>query len=291
MMDSIGPIRVLVLETEAQILANARAALEGDHRLVLVATVSDQTSLLDKLGSTYAHVAVIDIAGLRGDVGPAVHEILAHAPECCVIVTGSNVAPGVVSRAVTAGARGFLLKPYQPEDFVSTIRDAYVNFQDLRRLQRIERVPGTTSRPGAVIAVYSPNGGVGCTTLATLRMADRVILVTTPELPALRNLRRVMSATGLLLQDDRTILVANRVPGKAGISLSEIEKGLGRSIAATIPSEGVGITEAINRGMSILDERARAKAGGSYRKLADLVAVGLEPAAVSRARRAVPATS
>ena len=100
-----------------------------------------------------------------------------------------------------------------------------------------------------------------------------------------------MSATGLLLQDDRTILVANRVPGKAGISLNEIEKGLGRSIAATIPSEGVGITDAINRGMSIFDERARAKAGGSYRKLADLVAVGLEPAAVNRARRSVPATS
>ena len=167
MMDSIGPIRVLVLETEPQIIANARAALEGDNRLVLVGAVNDQASLLDKLGSTYAHVAVIDIAGLHGDVGPAVHEILAHAPECCVIVTGSNVAPGVVSRAVTAGARGFLLKPYQPEDFVSTIRDAYVNFQELRRLQRIERVPGTTSRPGAVIAVYSPKGGVGCTTIAT----------------------------------------------------------------------------------------------------------------------------
>jgi pilus assembly protein CpaE len=127
-------------------------------------------------------------------------------------------------------------------------------------------------------------------TLATLRMADRVILVTTPELPALRNLRRVMSATGLLLQDERTVIVANRVPGKAGISLSEIERGLGRSIAATIPSEGVGITEAINRGMSILDERARAKAGGSYKKLADLIALGLEPAAVSRARQSAPAT-
>ncbi|MEK6227454.1 MAG: AAA family ATPase [Chloroflexota bacterium] len=405
MMDPIGPIRVLVLETEPQFIANARAALEGDTRMVLVGSVTDHASLLDKVGSTYANVAVVDIAGLRGDVGPAVHEILAQAPECCVIVTGSNVAPGVVSRAVTAGARGFLLKPYQPEDFVGTIRDAYLNFQELRRLQRIERTPGTTSRPGAVIAVYSPKGGVGCTTiatnlavclarrsgkstvalvdldlqfgdigialdlksansvadllahvdsidqqlvdevfvrhtsgvrallapdnlasvptidpdrvarvvdqlrphfqyivcdlwssleeltLATLRMADRIILVTTPELPALRNLRRVMSATGLLLQDDRTILVANRVPGKAGVSLSEIERGLGRSIAATIPSEGVGITEAINRGMSMLDDRARAKAGASYKRLADLIAVGLEPAAVGRAHRSVPAAA
>jgi len=127
-------------------------------------------------------------------------------------------------------------------------------------------------------------------TLATLRMADRVILVTTPELPALRNLRRVMSATGLLLQDERTLLVANRFPGKAGISADEMERGLGRPITATIPSEGVGITEAINRGISILDERARAKAGGSYRRLAQIIVHGLEPAAQARGRRPVQAT-
>src|SRR5436309_11840972 len=404
MMDGIGPIRVLVLETEPEAANHARDALSGDERMLLVGTVTDQGSLLDKLGATYAQVAVVDLAGLRGEVGPAVREILSRAPECCVIVTGANVAPGIVSHAVTAGARGFLLKPYQPEDFVATVREAYVNFQELRRLQRIDRTPGVTTRPGAVIAVYSPKGGVRCTTIAinlavalarrggkssvglvdldlqfgdigialdvksansvaellnhvdsidqqlvdevfvkhasgvrvllapdnlatvpaidpdrvarvvdqlrphfqyivcdlwssleeltlgTLRMADRIILVTTPELPALRNLRPAMSAAGLLLQDERTLLVANRVPGKAGIGLAEIERGLGRSIAATIPSEGIGITEAINRGISILDERARAKAGGSYRKLADLIATGLEPAAISRARPSVPAT-
>ena len=121
MIDSIGPIRVLIMEPEPQFVASAKAALEGNTRMVLVGAVTDHASLLDKLGSTYAHVTVIDIAGLRGDVGPAVHDILAQAPECCVIVTGSNVAPGVVSRAVTAGARGFLLKPYQPDDFVPAV--------------------------------------------------------------------------------------------------------------------------------------------------------------------------
>ena len=100
-----------------------------------------------------------------------------------------------------------------------------------------------------------------------------------------------MAATGLLLQDDRTLLVANRVPGKAGIGLGEIERGLGRAIAATIPSEGVGITEAINRGISIFDDRARAKSGGSYKKLAELIVHGLGPAALGQTgRRPVPAT-
>ena len=99
-----------------------------------------------------------------------------------------------------------------------------------------------------------------------------------------------MSATGLLLQDDRTLIVANRVPGKAGIGVSEIQKGLGRPLAATIPSEGVGITEAINRGISMLDERARAKSAGSYRKLAEVIVHGLEPTSVTRAGRRVVAT-
>ena len=389
MIDTIGPIRVLLLETEADATSHARAALAHDDRLQLIGAVTDQASLIDKLIATYAQVAVVDLSGLRGEIGAAIHEILTRAPECCIIVTGSNAAPVTVSRAVTAGARGFLLKPYQPEDLVNTIRDAYTNLRELRRLQRVERAP-SAGRPGVVIAVYSPKGGVGCTTiatnlavalahrskasvglidldlqfgdigvaldlksansvadllnhvdaidsslvdevfvrhasgvrallapdnlalvpsidpdrvarvvdelrphfqylvcdlwssleeltLATLRMADRIVLVTTPELPALRNLRRVIAATGLILQDDRTVLVANRVPGKVGIGVPEIERSLGRSVVATIPSEGVGITEAINRGISMLDERARAKSGNSYRKLADIIVHGLEP--------------
>src|SRR5439155_13344679 len=166
MIENIGPIRVLLLETEASATNSARAALARDERLHLVGTVSDQPSLIDKLVATYAQVAVVDLSGLRGEIGAAVHEILARAPECCVIITGANAAPGIVSRAVTAGARGFLLKPYQPEDLVNTIRDAYTSLQELRRLQRVDRAPGGV-KPGVVIAVYSPKGGVGCTTIAT----------------------------------------------------------------------------------------------------------------------------
>lgn len=398
MTEGIGPIRVLLLEPDAAAASLARETLARDDHMVLVGVVADQSALLDKLGSTYAQVAVVDLGSLRGDIGPAVRDILARMPESCVIVTGANAAPGVISSAVTAGARGFILKPYEPDDFIATIRDAYVNLQELRRLQRIERAPGTGGRPGTVISVYSPKGGVGCTTiatnlavalaqrkgatvaildldlqfgdvgvaldlrsansiadlldhvdaidrglidevfvkhvsgvrallapeslavvpsidpdrvariidqlrphfqfivcdlwssleeltLATLRLSDRILVVTTPELPALRNIRRVSAATGLLLEDERTLLVANRVPGKAGVSIGDIEKGLGRPIAATIASDGVGITQAINRGISMLDDRSRARAGKSYRKLADLIVRGLEPGAGRLDRR------
>ena len=44
MTEGIGPIRVLLLETEPDAAAHVREALAGDDRVHLVATVADQTA-------------------------------------------------------------------------------------------------------------------------------------------------------------------------------------------------------------------------------------------------------
>jgi pilus assembly protein CpaE len=107
-------------------------------------------------------------------------------------------------------------------------------------------------------------------TLGMLRTADQVVLVTTPELPSLKNIRRVIAAT-TLLADERTHIVLNRHPGKAGVSIADVEKNLGRRVSSTIPSEGIGVTDAINQGISMFDSRARVRASQSYMRLADAV--------------------
>ena len=111
--------------------------------------------------------------------------------------------------------------------------------------------------------------------IGTLRAADRVVLVTTPEVPSLRHLRRVMNATGPLLSNDRTIIVANRAPSKVGVSVPEIERSLGMPVAAQIPSDGVGVTKAINEGMSVMDPRANLRVARAFRELADTIAKDL----------------
>jgi MinD-like ATPase involved in chromosome partitioning or flagellar assembly len=96
-------------------------------------------------------------------------------------------------------------------------------------------------------------------------------LVTTPELPALKNLRRAITATEPLLLDERTQVVLNRHPGKVGVSLADVERNLGRRVSATIPSEGIGMTDAINQGISFFDSRARVRSSRSYTKLAETI--------------------
>jgi pilus assembly protein CpaE len=375
------PLSLVALEADAKASLAVRDA-SSNGELSLVATVADLASLVTAVATHRPALALVDLAFTGQDVAVAVRSVLAAAPECCVVVTGTDASPAVISRAVSAGARTFILRPFTGAELVTTLREAHANLAEIRRMQRGE-LPGRRER-GAIVAVYSPKGGVGCTTIATnlavalarrtkkpvaivdldlqfgdvgvaldlrgansiidlvehsesidaalideifvrhesgiralvapenialvesvdphrvvqaldrlrehfayivcdlwssldeltlstLRAADRIALVTTPELPSLKNVRRAIAATTPLLLDERTQIVLNRHPGKVGVSVADVERNLGRSVSATIPSEGIGMTDAINQGISFFDTRARVRASRSYTKLAETI--------------------
>jgi pilus assembly protein CpaE len=379
-MTTANAVSLLALETDPTALRAIRtAAVDGWITLLGIAT--DLATFLPVVSERRPGVVLLDLAHAGSDVGSTVRTVLSLSPESCVVVTGADVTPATISRAVSAGARGFILRPFEASDLAATIRDAHTNLAELRRLQRGD-LPAAHNR-GMIITVYSPKGGVGCTTIATnlavalstrskrrvavvdldlqfgdvgvaldlrsansvvdliaheeqldasvvedvfvrhesgvhvlvapehvgmadsadpvrivraidalrdhfayivcdlwsslddltlgmLRTADQVVLVTTPELPSLKNIRRVIAAT-TLLADERTHIVLNRHPGKAGVSIADVEKNLGRRVSSTIPSEGIGVTDAINQGISMFDSRARVRASQSYMRLADAV--------------------
>ncbi|HVD31508.1 MAG TPA: AAA family ATPase [Methylomirabilota bacterium] len=371
-------VTLVALESDRTALSAMRAAT-ADGQMTLLGCVDNLPALLDIVAEKHPAVVLIDLSETESEPSMAVRAVLGASPESCVVVTGADVSPAVISRAVSAGARGFILRPFAHEELANTIRDAHGNFAELRRLQRGDSPSG--NRRGTIIAVYSPKGGVGCTTIATnlsvalatrsklpvalidldlqfgdvgvsldlrsansvidlvtheeeidaefiddvfvkhesgvralvspdhvgsaetanperivhaveelrdhfafvvcdlwsslddltlgmLRSADHIVLVTTPEVPALKNIRRVLGAT-TLLNDERTQIVLNRHPGKVGVSIADVERNLGRRVSATIPSEGIGVTDAINQGISMFDSRARVRASRSYLRLAE----------------------
>jgi len=381
-----GGFALVALEADSLAAATIRDAA-GESNISPVSIVADLATLIRTVESEKPALVILDLAQIGPDPAASVRSVLGAAPESCVIVTGADAPPRLISRAVSAGARAFLLRPFTSLELAATLRDTHRDFAEIRRLQRGD-APRDSAR-GTLIAVYSPKGGVGCTTiatnlavalasrnrrrvalvdldlqfgdvgvaldvrtansivdlvahtedaddamlqdifvrhasgvrvlaapdniaavesvdperivraldmlrdhfdviicdlwssldeltLATLKIADRIVLVSTPELPSLKNLRRVIAATAPLLGDERTQIVLNRHPGKAGVSIADVEKNLGREVSATIASEGIGITEAINQGISFFDSRAKVRVSRSYLKLAD--AVVSEPA-------------
>ena len=76
-----------------------------------------------------------------------------------VVVIGEPADASLLSRAVRAGARSLLVRPYEAEELVSVIREVAERSDT--------RTPATAGGSAVVTAVYSPKGGAGATTVAT----------------------------------------------------------------------------------------------------------------------------
>src|SRR4051812_44308565 len=107
--------------------------------------------------------------------GIATAEQLAiKAPTSAIIMMSVQGEPDYLRRAMLAGAREFLVKPFSSDELAASIRQVHQ-----RERQKLDRVAGTlpqmpvpgTVAPqrrgnGKVVTFFSPKGGVGRTTLA-----------------------------------------------------------------------------------------------------------------------------
>jgi pilus assembly protein CpaE len=106
-----------------------------------------------------------------------------------------------------------------------------------------------------------------------LQKADDVLVVTTPEVPALRNTKSFLEhITRNELTRGRITLVLNRFPSVNGIALQDVQKHLRYPVGANIPSEGQPITHSVNRGVPIVMAQPHSWASQSLLRLAAYVA-------------------
>jgi len=119
-------------------------------------------------------VIVMDI-NMPGMDGVAAAEIISQRlPTSPIIMMSVHGEAEQLKRSISAGAREFLVKPFSADEFATTIRQVFE-----RELSRREQVtaalpPMPVSTISAedlgehqVIAVFSPKGGAGRTTIAT----------------------------------------------------------------------------------------------------------------------------
>ncbi len=115
-------------------------------------------------------------------------------------------------------------------------------------------------------------------TCAAIRQSDRLAIVITPELPAIRNaLRCIEYLTSLHYPEDNIDIVLNRYAKRSTLTEQEIETALHRPITVKVPNNYALIINAINSGIP-LDPGQRSDLPAAFDYWADRL-IGGEAAA------------
>jgi pilus assembly protein CpaE len=104
----------------------------------------------------------------------------------------------------------------------------------------------------AYVVVDTPNT-LADATLAVLDTADRVVLITTPEIPSIKNAKLFFEVTEALEYSlDKTILILNKADRQSNIRAEDIQASIKHPVASQIPLDERTATTAANQGVPFM---------------------------------------
>jgi pilus assembly protein CpaE len=188
----------------------------------------------------------------------------------------ANLTPELIQESGRPHSSGLTVfgGPYRPDDAVDVSGVQLVGLVEILRT-----VYGTV--------VVDAGSTLDMRALGVLERADRIALVLTPDIPALRLLHaclQVLSEQGSAA--DRSIFVVNQIYPKSMIGGEQIEEHLGIKVGLEIPYDGENFLKAINEGQPLVNSAHRSPAAASLRRLAgQLTEVSSESEIVQPQRR------
>ncbi len=112
-------------------------------------------------------------------------------------------------------------------------------------------------------------------TRAILDMADKIVLVTTPERSALHNLQLFFEREeSMQYAPDSLLVVLNRYDLKVGIKMKDIEEIVRCKIAGKIPSDGPLMVSSLEEGVPVVVSHPRKPVAKGLLQLAEMIAKG-----------------
>jgi pilus assembly protein CpaE len=167
-------IRVLIVDDIPETRDHLTKLLGFESDVEVVGAAASGADAIEMAGRLTPDVVLMDINMPDMD-GIATTERLSLAvPTAAVIMMSVQGEADYLRRSMLAGAREFLVKPFSSDELIASIRQVYARERD--KQSRIVSVPVAASANGShtpeegaggqVVAVFSPKGGVGRTTIA-----------------------------------------------------------------------------------------------------------------------------
>jgi pilus assembly protein CpaE len=164
-------IRVLIVDDIPETRDHLAKLLGFESDIEVVGAAASGAEALELSGSLRPDVVLMDINMPDMDGITTAEQLATRAPTSAVVMMSVQGEADYLRRSMLAGAREFLVKPFSSDELTTSIRQ--VSAREREKISRLVRPTAPTAAagpqegaPGQVIAVFSPKGGVGRTTIA-----------------------------------------------------------------------------------------------------------------------------
>jgi pilus assembly protein CpaE len=161
-------IRVLIVDDISETRDHLAKLLGFEPDIEVVGAASSGAEAIELAARILPDVVLMDINMPDMDGITATESLSAKVPSAAVVMMSVQGEADYLRRSMLAGAREFLVKPFSSDELTASIRQ--VNAREREKADRIASRPAVRAQDptaeGQVVAVFSPKGGVGRTTIA-----------------------------------------------------------------------------------------------------------------------------
>ena len=168
-------IRVLIVDDLPETRENVRKLLQFESDVEVIAQAGNGEQAVELAKEHRPDIILMDInmPGLDGIA--ASQAIVQMVPTAQIIIMSVQSEADYLRRAMLAGARDFLMKPFSGDELITAIRRVNQmrpavreTLQPMRQVARADTGQQAVEalEEGHIITVYSPKGGSGCTTIS-----------------------------------------------------------------------------------------------------------------------------
>ncbi len=224
------------------------------------------TNLAESLALSGRSTVVVDFDLQFGDVAVALQLDPTRSISAAVGMAGGLDRQGITSITVPVRPNfDALLSPMNPAD----AQDIDVELTD----RLVELLQATHD----FVIIDSPPAFTDVI-LRAFDVADTCILITTPDMPAVKNLKITLDTLDALgIPRDSCVIVVNRSDSKTGLTTKDIEAAIGRPVLAQIPASNA-VPVAINHGVTMVGTQPKHPVSRAITSIAN----GLIPAASAK---------
>jgi len=162
-------IRVLIVDDISETRDHLTKLLGFEKDVEVVGAAASGAQALEMAAKLLPDIVLMDINMPDMDGIAATELLAARVPTSAVVMMSVQGEADYLRRSMLAGAREFLVKPFSSDELAAAIRQVHTREQEKMGRMAVaaaDRAPAAAREPGRVVAVFSPKGGVGRTTIA-----------------------------------------------------------------------------------------------------------------------------